>query len=231
MTFTSSKITSLTQVLAIGTLAIGASVGIAAAPAQAVLLSNGAVTFTGSTTDFFTNASNSTFGVTFSNEIPPTVDVQSLSGPDYVSDFTNTGVKQLSFSPTATFNQVGSSNTYLLASDLIFNFANTAGSSVKAGAGSAFLRTFNGTSVSFVSSGSIGTTFSNVFGAVNTDSFSLIFNDISTRSGAGGYSLQASTFTAQQPPSTSVPEPFTIVGTIIGASAAMRMRKKLSDSN
>jgi hypothetical protein len=34
-----------------------------------------------------------------------------------------------------------------------------------------------------------------------------------------------------QASSTAVPEPFTIVGTLVGGSAALRMRKKLSDAN
>ena len=80
--------------------------------------------------------------------------------------------------------------------------------------------TFNGTSVSFGASGTVGTTVSNSFGTVNTDSFNLTFNDISSRSGAGGYSVLASTFTA-------VPEPFTIIGTLVGGTAAVLMRKKL----
>ncbi|WP_373538664.1 PEP-CTERM sorting domain-containing protein [Chamaesiphon sp.] len=33
------------------------------------------------------------------------------------------------------------------------------------------------------------------------------------------------------PASTAVPEPFTIVGTLIGGTAALRMRKKLADAN
>ena len=34
-------------------------------------------------------------------------------------------------------------------------------------------------------------------------------------------------FTAPPPTPTAVPEPFTIIGTIIGGTAAFRMRKKL----
>ena len=39
----------------------------------------------------------------------------------------------------------------------------------------------------------------------------------------GSYSLVASV----APPTTAVPEPFTIIGTIVGGTAAIRTRKKL----
>ena len=224
---TSTKSNSLTKMFAIGTLAIGASVGIAAAPAHAVRLDNGALTFTGATSDFFANAGNSSFTVNFSNLTPPTVDVQSRSGDFITSGFPTTGTYSLTApSPTVTFSQVGSTNNYALTSgDLTFAFAN--GTNVTAGNGSQFLRTFNGTSVSFGANGTVGTTVSNSFGTVNTDSFNLTFNDISSRSGAGGYSVLASTFTAP-PTTTAVPEPFTIIGTLVGGTAAVRMRKKLA---
>ncbi|WP_373546674.1 PEP-CTERM sorting domain-containing protein [Chamaesiphon sp.] len=227
-TETSPKSNSLTQMFAIGTLAIGASVGIAAAPAHAVRLDNGALTFTGATSDFFANASNPSFTVNFSNNIPPIVSVSSATGDFGTSGFPTNTVYGLNSSPSATFTQVGSSNTYTLNSDLIFAFTN--GTSVKAGNGSQFLRTFNGNSVGFAASGTVGTTVSNSFGTVNTDSFNMNFNDISSRSGAGGYSVLASTFTETPtpPPTTAVPEPFTIIGTLVGGTAAVRMRKKLA---
>ena len=225
---TSVKSPTLAQLLTIGGLAVGASVGIAAAPAHAVALNNGALTFTGSTSDFFANAGNSSFSVNFSNNPPPTADVNSATGDFATSGFPTTGSYGIS-SPTVTFTQVGATNNYTLNTDLIFAFAN--GTNVTVGQNSQFARTFNGSSsVSFGANGTVGTTVSNSSGTVNTDSFNLTFNDISSRSGAGGYSVLASTFTAP-PRTTAVPEPFTIVGTIVGGTAALRMRKKLAKAN
>lgn len=42
-----------------------------------------------------------------------------------------------------------------------------------------------------------------------------------------GNSYGAGSFTANQTTTTAVPEPFTIIGTLVGGSAALRMRKKL----
>jgi hypothetical protein len=39
--------------------------------------------------------------------------------------------------------------------------------------------------------------------------------------------LQLNSFSGTNPDATAVPEPFTIIGTLIGGTAAVRMRKKL----
>ena len=219
---TSFRSTSLTQILAIGTLAIGTSLGIAAAPAHAVALNNGALSFTGVTSDFYANSSStSSFTVNFNNNNPPTATVNAATGDFATSGFPNNGPYSIN-SPSATFTQVGSTNNYTLGSDLVFAFTAGGGTNVKVGTGSQFLRTFNGTSVGFASNGTLATTVSNSFGTVNTSSFNLAMNDTSA-TGAGGYSLIVSTSTP-----TAVPEPFTIIGTLVGGTAAVRMRKKLA---
>jgi hypothetical protein len=43
--------------------------------------------------------------------------------------------------------------------------------------------------------------------------------------------LQAGTFSSTPTPTTQVPEPFTIIGTLVGGTAALRMRKKLKSSD
>jgi hypothetical protein len=48
----------------------------------------------------------------------------------------------------------------------------------------------------------------------------------------GSYILATGTANGSLPvPATDVPEPFTIIGTLVGGSAALRMRKKLKSSN
>ena len=46
-----------------------------------------------------------------------------------------------------------------------------------------------------------------------------------------GVFLKLNSFSSTDPDATPVPEPFTIVGTLIGGTAALRMRKKLKASN
>lgn len=218
---TSFRSTSLTQILAIGTLAIGTSLGIAAAPAHAVALNNGSLSFSDGTGDFFANSSNPSFTVNFNNTSPATAFVNSATGDFLTSGFPTPGNYNIN-TPSATFTQIGATNNYALNSALVFTFAAGGGTNVTLGAGSQFLRTFNGNSVAFASNGTVGTTVSNSFGTVNTSSFNLALNDTSA-TGAGGYTLVASTSTP-----TAVPEPFTIIGTLVGGTAAVRMRKKLA---
>ena len=53
--------------------------------------------------------------------------------------------------------------------------------------------------------------------------------------GDGGYDsavfLKLNSFSSTNPDATAVPEPFTIIGTLIGGTAAVRMRKKLKAGN
>ncbi len=59
---------------------------------------------------------------------------------------------------------------------------------------------------------------------------SLIANSLNSNV-LGRYIFNARNGTVIQPPTTAVPEPFTIVGTIIGGTAALRLRKKLTSSS
>jgi hypothetical protein len=56
---------------------------------------------------------------------------------------------------------------------------------------------------------------------------SLVANSLNSDGVAGRYTFNARNGAVVTPPTTSVPEPFTIVGTLVGGTAAMRMRKKL----
>ncbi|WP_373544440.1 PEP-CTERM sorting domain-containing protein [Chamaesiphon sp.] len=55
---------------------------------------------------------------------------------------------------------------------------------------------------------------------------------VSTNSGFGGIVLDNILLSSTDVPATAVPEPFTMIGTLIGGTAAIRLRKKLKvDSN
>jgi Nidogen-like len=70
-------------------------------------------------------------------------------------------------------------------------------------------------------------TGSGVSGAfLDGGSNSLIANSLNSDV-LGRYTFNARNGAVVTPPTTSVPEPFTIVGTLVGGTAAMRMRKKL----
>ena len=61
---------------------------------------------------------------------------------------------------------------------------------------------------------------------------SLIANSLNSDGVLGRYTFNARNgAVVVNPPSTSVPEPFTIVGTMLGGAAALRMRKRLKATN
>jgi Nidogen-like len=60
---------------------------------------------------------------------------------------------------------------------------------------------------------------------------SLVANSLNSDGVAGRYTFNARNGAVVTPPTTSVPEPFTIVGTLMGGAAALRMRKRLKVTN
>jgi hypothetical protein len=222
---------SLTQVLAVSTLAIGASVGFAAAPAHAVFFYNSDIAFGTGVPSFYgdvnpTTVVNDTITVNFVN---PTI-ISSVSGTNLTSaPFFSAGAGSYSFvggtPPTAVFNYVSGNDVsfaYALASNLNFNFAN--GANLVIAAGTQFNGSRNSSSTAFSTINTSGSFFRNGTDITPLNALSFGFTDI-FGAGNGGYTIQASTGSP-----TAVPEPFTIVGTIVGASAALRMRKKLADA-
>ncbi|PSB58413.1 hypothetical protein [Chamaesiphon polymorphus] len=230
-----SRRKTFTQLLSASTLAVGAISTISAVPARAISLAGGQVVWTGEV-DNFVQLINPTPGDTidtiFNNISMGAAMVSSATGP-----FTTTGlfdqspsgggVYPIDPSSVTTFTYVSgdSSNyTYELASDLDFAFANTVTLTVVAG--TKFSGNINpaGTAASLFTNDGTGSFYTQ--GGVRTDVTALSFtlNDI----GGGvtaGYSILASTTT------TAVPEPFTIVGTLVGGTVAMRMRKKLATAS
>jgi hypothetical protein len=188
-----------------------------AAPAGAVLLNNGNFSFADGTTDFFTSLAQTSYTVNFNN----------TSGAAFINSAT--GAFSSTFAPgstpavtpsTGTFNLV-SGNVFSLAAPLSFNFP-VNGVNVTIDAGSTFTRTFNAAAagVGFADL-SVGGRVANADGSVIVQGLSFTFND-NPVAGGGSYSVTLA---------PSVPEPFSVIGTIVGGTAAFRMRKKLANIN
>lgn len=226
--------------LVVGTLAIGASVGITAAPANAVALNGGQVTFVGETTGFLElqNAiPGDSFDVTFNfNPEPPpgaasNATVTSASAPftTYFNQNSN-GSGSYPLSPqtqTVAFNYASGNNSlfsYTLDNDLVFAFDNSVTLTIKKD--STFVGSNSGTGVSLANNSPSGSFYSQ--GGINTtvQALSFTLNDITSGS-TGGYSILASTV---EPVTAAVPEPLTIVGTILGGTAVVRIRRKLTEA-
>jgi hypothetical protein len=224
------------NIVAVSTLALGIAATMNAAPAQAVVFSPAQqLSFNGFTRDFFQNVNaGSNFSIDFNGNA--TSDTSgSPTGTQLGSLFNgNLGVTP----STGSFTYIGGTGTptnnfqYQLASNLTFAFANNISYTV--GRGSVFNGQFNNGNqgIGFGITTSVGSFFTDRTNGditvARTDSFN--FGDIPFIAGtntAGTYGIVASPTAA----TAAVPEPFTIIGTIIGGTAAFRMRKKLASKN
>ncbi len=223
---------ALTQLIAIGSVAIGVATILPIAPAQAASLTGGELDFSGKTSGFFsslrptTTTLANTFSIDFNQNIsgvaqPGTID--STTGP-FTTLFPSTTGTFNPASSTGSFEYVSGSTTtpfyYKLTNDLVFSFTN--GVNLTIGSGTTFLGSIIGSTpssqnASFQVANYVGSFFSN--GAAPVDLESLAFNFNDTIGKTGGYTVQAV--------SVTVPEPFTVIGSIVGGTAALRMRKKL----
>jgi hypothetical protein len=223
---------ALTQLLAIGSVALGVAAIIPAAPAQAISLTGGELDFSGKTTGFYTAVNTGTglapvlapsftfdFNKNISN-VAQQASVDFTTGP-FASLYPSTPVNSNISAPTGSFLLVGGpalgTFTYKLTNNLDFLFAS--GVNLHIGAGSTFDGFFSGTgnnTVSFGLNNPVGSYFSDTPNA-NLESLAFTFSDIRNRTGS--YSIAAV--------SVTVPEPFTIIGSLVGGTAALRMRKKL----
>jgi hypothetical protein len=204
------------HLLAISGLAIGIATAISVAPAGAVALNTGGVTISDGTLDFYTSGNPNSYTVTFN---PGTGNVPAFSSGVsglYVDFFPNPGQVFLTGNSTGTFNRVGTTETFSLASQLDFVFTN--GVTLAFDPGSTFLRVNNtNVGVGFASQNITGRAI-NGADSVLFQSEAFTFQDAAT-AGGGGYSFTVSP--------TVIPEPFTIIGTLVGGTAAFRMRKRL----
>ena len=219
------KINNITKAIAISGLAIGAAAIIPAAPAQAITFSTGQLDF-GDSTSSFANDVNPVAGNNFNVTFNPlgTATIFSPVTGSFSPTFTAGTIG--SNSPTVNFSNIGGS-TYRLNQALVFNFATATPTSFTLNQNSTFTETeiFNGgvrVGAGLQLASSTGTFFTNAGNITSIPTFALSFTDTGLPSGGR--------FVAQASP-TAVPEPFTIIGTIIGGTAAFRMRKKLASKN
>ncbi len=216
------------KIAAVSTLAIGAAT-IGAAPAQAAIV-NGSVSFN----DGALNVSGTlpavpgpgSFTATFNNVGAAIVSANSGS----LGGLLPLGARSVAASSVGLSYSAGAN--YITTNDLIFDFGAAAGKLTIA-TGALFLDTPNlaGSHSNFTYQGNAATfTNGTDVTALNVTSFNFDVDNLAASNPAntspnGSYSLVTTVA-----PTTAVPEPFTIVGTIIGGTAAFRMRKKVSDS-
>jgi hypothetical protein len=207
------------KIAAVSTLAIGAAT-ICAAPAQAAVVT-GSLAFNDGALNTSGNIPGS-FTTTFNNVGAAIVSASSGS----LNGLLPTGAKSISASSVGlSFNGTNYSTT----NDLVFDFGSPGKLTIATGA--LFLDTVSTSRSNFTYLGNTATfTNGTDVTALNVTSFNFDVDNLpntspSNPSPNGSYSLVASVA-----PTTAVPEPFTIVGTIIGGTAAFRMRKKVADS-
>jgi hypothetical protein len=240
------KTNGFRQLLAVGSIAMGVTAAISAAPAQAASLAGstgGSLSFTGVTSDFYqlfngtsndltTAISPAAFSVIFNNGGANT-QVGGVGGAfNTVAGFTPNTPYSVP-SQTANF-QLVSGTTYKLLNNISFDFGN--GTTYNLLSNSRFTGNYTtdldnadlilGISFNLTSVGANSSYYTNTLGGTtdNTNTASgLGFNFQDEIALTGGTSGVVSSTKA-------VPEPFTIIGTLVGGTAAFRMRKKLADA-
>ena len=186
---------------------------IGANPAQAASLING------------TGISNPSTTITFS-EIPL------ANGTALTNQYSSLGVTFTGFfynpqvftAPNFNYPAAGNFFDALSNNPFIISFAQSQSQAAFS------LITNSGTSTfEALLNGSVVDSFSSATNVTNTNNFygftGITFDAVRVTAGGGGYALldNIQFNSAAQ----SVPEPFTIIGTLVGGSAALRMRKKL----
>ena len=238
-------------------LAIGVTTAISAAPAGAVVIAPGSqLTFTGDVLNTSGTIDSATLGNTFQGTFTARGGgtVTRASGtfasifPGVAPTTTATGLKFSSSNPVS-FEQVGASGTvsgndYIPTTDLVFTFPNSNGTSTNPAGGTLTLpantrflvtpATSSGTgsrsSFNIYTTPSFGGTFTNGTDTTNLNftSFSFDVDNFDSTNPVNTSPNGSFSFVATVPNPTAVPEPFTIIGTILGGTAAVRMRKKLA---
>ncbi len=224
-----SKINNVSKAIAISTLVMGVTT-MNAAPAKAVVFTTGQASVLGRTGDFFGGVrAGDNFEVNF-NASASADTLGAPVGSSLAPFFTG----NLGVTPSTGRFQYVSGNAgnlqYRLSDDLVFAFANNISYTIPTGSTfqSVFSDNGNTQGVQFGITNGTGFFTDRTNGdrtLALTDTFT--FSDISVVAGvnAGNYTILASPVA-----STAVPEPFTVIGTLVGGAAALRMRKKLADA-
>ena len=231
------------HLLAISGLAIGIATGMSAAPAGAVILAPGSsLTFsdgaanTAGTVNI--GAVGNSFTTSFNFTTGAVANVSNATGT-FNTLFGGTGPEPVSLSSSVFLRNNAPSSTvpggidYLNQSPLTFDFGSIG--TLTLDTGSFFLATpatgTPSTRTSFnIYNASTAPGAPNFFGTftngtdvnrVRFDSFEFTVDNASGTN-FGNYAIQVT--------AAPVPEPFTIIGTLVGGAAALRLRKKLSSS-
>ncbi len=225
------NIKNLTTITASG-LAIGIAATISAAPAQAVSIGSGNLTFSDGATNStpstpITGTAGNFFTVDFDRGGKNTITEASGSFGTLIPGVTLINAVAGNVNPsTGNFAYVAGapagSFDYRLTNlaGLDFNFGPSIGT-LNIAANSLFRGSFaGGSNVNFSLNPLNIASFTNGSDSspVNVRNFDFSISSNADSTGSYGVSV------------TAVPEPFTIIGTIIGGTAAFRMRKKLSSS-
>jgi hypothetical protein len=212
-------------------LAVGVAAIIPAGSASAVTFAGGQqLGFGGFTTDFNTAAnSGANFSINFSGNgsaetagAPSQTQLSALFPPGNNINLTAPSVGNFDY---VSGGGINTNLVYQLRDDLTFSFVNNVSYTIQGG--SLFSSTYNNTNqgLQFAISTTPGSFFQDRTNGDITQALTstFTFSDVPQNiegNFAGRYSVIAST--------TAVPEPFTVIGTIIGGTAAFRMRKKLA---
>ncbi len=224
------KTNQLTKLIAIGTIATGVAAVFSATPARAATFNGGQLDFAGLTSDFYTQLTTTAVGNNFNINFNPLGNTAILSNDLTVPSGTNTAssLTPSTFQPISsavgTFTK-NSASAFTLFNPLSFAFGS--GTSVNIASGNLFSLNFltpGAVNFGFTGGNGIGT-ISNGTDSTTAQVLSFTISDGATL-GGGNYGIIAGPVNP-----TAVPEPFTVIGTIIGGATALRMRKKLSDVN
>jgi hypothetical protein len=222
-----ARIENSFKIAAASSLAISVAAMIPAAPAQAITFTTGELDF-GVFTSPFAASVNPVPGNFFDVTFNPGGVTSIFSATGSFSPTFTSGTTIGSNSPTVRFTNAGG-NTYSLSQDLTINFSAATPTTFTLRQGSTFTQTSTINTLSGLNTGSglqlatnAGSFFSNDGNNTTIPTLSFSFTDTGVPSGG--------LFIAQATP-TNVPEPFAVIGTIVGGTAAFRMRKKLVSLN
>ena len=217
------------KIAVVSSLAIGSVATICATPAQAVVVT-GSVSFNDGALNVFGTIPSTpgpgSFIAGFNNNNVAIISRSTGS----LGDLFPTGSKFVATSSLGLSYSSGSN--YITTNDLIFDFGNDVGkltiarnalfSASPNAAGTHSNFAYQGTAATFIN-GMDSTPLSLTSFNFDVDNISSTSSNPVNSSPNGSYSLVASVVT----PTTAVPEPFTIIGTLVGGTAAIRTRKKL----
>ena len=217
------------KIAAVSTLSLGAAATMCAAPAQAAVVTggvgfnDGAINVIGTIP---TAPGSGSFVVNFNNDGVLIAPAASKSGT--LGALFPTSTKFVA--PSSVGLSYLSGSNYVTTNDLVFDFGAATGKLTIA-TGAVFLDTPNllGTRSAFNYLGTAATFMNGTDSTpLSLTSFNFNVDNLASTnplnpSPDGSYSLVATVAA----PAAAVPEPFTIIGTLIGGTAAIRTRKKL----